>query len=225
MTQELNSKALVFFILLLFGVSMEAAASNNSKVISEKEICSIISQHLKIPTSQIDSKKNFAAIGADDLDLVEIIMTVEDAYGIEINDAALSKNSGTKQSEHLVNHLTINAFITVAATSKKQPPFTNSDNKTETEPIVGTYIELSAIMLPKGHVIVFIPSLAAILMNLENQKGNPLTKEEVFNIRDKSVVVALPNTVAINMVKNRGYDDINPRKCWLEWQHLRNTEQ
>ena len=70
-------------------------------------------------------------------------------------------------------------------------------------------------------VAVFVPSLAGILADAERKKGAPLTESEVMNVRDTSTVVMVRRTVADEMVKNRGYRDINPENAWTEWQKVR----
>ena len=70
-------------------------------------------------------------------------------------------------------------------------------------------------------VVVFVPSLADILADAERKKGAPLTESEVMNVRDTSTVVMVRRTVADEMVKNRGYRDINPENAWTEWQKVR----
>jgi hypothetical protein len=61
----------------------------------------------------------------------------------------------------------------------------------------------------------------SILLRRENDKGSPLTEEEVLAIRDQSIAVMLPSTAAVEVCDKRGYDDINPEKCWSEWQQIR----
>ena len=70
---------------------------------------------------------------------------------------------------------------------------------------------------------VFIPSLSAILLHREQEKGSPLTEAEVIGIRDEATVVMLPKAQADKMDESRGYADINPELCWLQWRLLRLT--
>jgi hypothetical protein len=69
-------------------------------------------------------------------------------------------------------------------------------------------------------VLVFIPSLAALLTRAEQLKGKPLTKREVEAIRDQANVVATPRDVAEDLAKTRGYDDVDPENVWNEWRKL-----
>lgn len=62
-----------------------------------------------------------------------------------------------------------------------------------------------------------IPALSALLLNLEKQKGAPLTQEEVIGARDKAVCMMLPLSMKTQMDEERGYRDIDPENVWEEW--------
>jgi hypothetical protein len=70
-------------------------------------------------------------------------------------------------------------------------------------------------------VPVFIPSLVSVLMHLELNKGRPLTEQEVMAIRDQSNTVLLHRSEALRLAERRGYDDLDPRRCWETWQQAR----
>jgi hypothetical protein len=70
-------------------------------------------------------------------------------------------------------------------------------------------------------VLVFIPSLVAMLLREEELKGSALSKNEVLKIRDKSETMTVPLSVAKNMEEERGYTDIEAENCWIEWNDLR----
>lgn len=70
-------------------------------------------------------------------------------------------------------------------------------------------------------VFVFMPSLVATLLNRERAKGSALTEAEVLAIRDGAQVVASPPDVALKVEEGRGYKDIDPERCWEEWQQAR----
>jgi hypothetical protein len=64
---------------------------------------------------------------------------------------------------------------------------------------------------------VFMPSLVSVLLRHEQEKGAPLTEEEVFSIRDNATAVLIPESAVIPIVDARGYDDIDPEHCWEQW--------
>ena len=70
-------------------------------------------------------------------------------------------------------------------------------------------------------VIVAIPPLVVLIKQLEKIKGSPLSQEEVETIRDNAVCMRLPQSVARQMAKTRGYEDIDPANVWVEWQAVR----
>jgi hypothetical protein len=70
-------------------------------------------------------------------------------------------------------------------------------------------------------VIVFIPALAPLLLRAEQLKGAPLTEDKVIRIRDRASCVTMRQEEADKLEESRGYRDIDPEKCWAEWQALR----
>ena len=74
---------------------------------------------------------------------------------------------------------------------------------------------------PELLTIWFIPSLVAVLLRAENDKGSPLTEFEVNSIRDKSSAVMTPSIQIPTLVKERGYEDIDADHAWTEWQRVR----
>jgi hypothetical protein len=70
-------------------------------------------------------------------------------------------------------------------------------------------------------VLVFVPSLAALLLRAEEKKGSRLTREEVEALRDGATVVAVPPAVARAMEEERGYRDAQADRCWDDWLVLR----
>ncbi|HCU0778578.1 TPA: hypothetical protein OUJ36_001535 [Enterobacter hormaechei] len=65
--------------------------------------------------------------------------------------------------------------------------------------------------------IVFIPALVAGLLSKEREIGRELTQQEVESIRDSATAVRVPVDVAKEMIKERGYLDIDPEDVWEEW--------
>ena len=72
-------------------------------------------------------------------------------------------------------------------------------------------------------LIVPVPSLVAVLLHHEEQKGAPLTENEVLEIRDKAECIAMPSDVAAQVAASRGYDDIRPEHAWEDWNAIRPT--
>ena len=70
-------------------------------------------------------------------------------------------------------------------------------------------------------ILCITPSLVAILLHAEREKGSPLTEAEVLEMRDKAPCIALPRDEAMAVAEARGYDDIDAENCWEEWQEAR----
>lgn len=66
-----------------------------------------------------------------------------------------------------------------------------------------------------------VPALIALLLNREEEKGSPLTEEEVLDIRDNAACIMLPLSEAVKMEESRGYPDVHPQYVWKEWQQAR----
>ncbi|WP_029568909.1 hypothetical protein [Pantoea ananatis] len=65
--------------------------------------------------------------------------------------------------------------------------------------------------------LLFIPSLISLLVYKAEEKGSPLTEEEVLGIRDNATAIVTDAEGALAMAERRGYQDIDPENCWTEW--------
>ena len=68
---------------------------------------------------------------------------------------------------------------------------------------------------------VFVPPLVTILQKKEKDKGAPLTREEVLDIRNNATMILIKASEATKMARSRGYDDIDPDKTWEQWVKMR----
>lgn len=64
---------------------------------------------------------------------------------------------------------------------------------------------------------MFIPALVVVLLSKERETGRELTQQEVESIRDSATAIRVPVDVAKEMIKERGYLDIDPEDVWEEW--------
>ena len=72
-------------------------------------------------------------------------------------------------------------------------------------------------------ILYFVPSLVATLLNREKSIGRPLTETEVLAIRDGCPCIAMRPEEARRVTEARGYDDIDPERCWEVWQEVRES--
>ena len=66
--------------------------------------------------------------------------------------------------------------------------------------------------------IVFIPALIVVLIDKEQDIGRELTRDEVEAIGDGATAIRLPAEAAEDIIRERGYRDIDPDMVWREWQ-------
>lgn len=70
-------------------------------------------------------------------------------------------------------------------------------------------------------VPVAIPPLIVILKHSEEEKGSPLTEDEVLRIRDSAVCLDMPLSMKLAAAESRGYDDLDLEHAWEQWQEVR----
>ena len=57
-----------------------------------EKIIELLAEHLGMDVSEINENTTFEDLGADSLDVVEIMMEMEDEFGIEIKPAEVGKS-------------------------------------------------------------------------------------------------------------------------------------
>ena len=72
----------------------------------EARVKKIIAEQLGVEESQVTSEKSFVAdLGADSLDTVELVMALEDEFGIEIPDEDAEKITRVREAvEYIESH-------------------------------------------------------------------------------------------------------------------------
>ena len=85
--------------LLLCGCGSQPTQQTVDRVRSE------VAAILKKDSAQIDVTKPLVAQGADELDIVEIVMAVEEAFEVEIPDSAVGENIGEASATLTVRKL------------------------------------------------------------------------------------------------------------------------
>lgn len=88
----------------------------------------------------------------------------------------------------------------------------------------GPYGEFVGRDLPDGLVLVFMPSLVALLDQAEQLTGAPLTENQVIRVRDAALVVVTQPDPAAAVEQERGYADVDPTRPWESWQALRENK-
>ncbi len=86
MNRRIFHTVFVVALLLFAGCGSQPAQQTIERVRSE------VGAILKKDSAEIDVSKPLAAQGADELDIVEIVMAVEEAFKVEIPDSAIGKD-------------------------------------------------------------------------------------------------------------------------------------
>lgn len=68
-----------------------------------QKVFTIISEKLSMPKENIKAEAAFKDLGADSLDVVEIIMSFEEVFGIEIKDEEAEKIKTVGQAIDLIH--------------------------------------------------------------------------------------------------------------------------
>ena len=76
-------------------------------------------------------------------------------------------------------------------------------------------------MTEEDLVIEFTPPLVALLLAAERAKGSPLTEDEAIDVRDNATCIRLRRSTSEAMAAERGYVDLDPERCFEEWQVVR----
>jgi acyl carrier protein len=68
-----------------------------------EKVSSIVADQLCLEASQVHPDANFSSeLGADSLDVVELVMALEEAFGIEIPDEAASEISTVQEAVNYI---------------------------------------------------------------------------------------------------------------------------
>lgn len=70
---------------------------------TEQKVVAIIAEKLNIPAAKVTLASTFKDLGADSLDIVEIIMGFEESFGIEIQDQDAEKIKTVGQAIDLIH--------------------------------------------------------------------------------------------------------------------------
>ena len=70
---------------------------------TQQKVASIIAEKLSIPASNVSEGATFKDLGADSLDIVEMVMSFEETFGIEIKDEDAEKIKTVGQAVDLIH--------------------------------------------------------------------------------------------------------------------------
>jgi len=112
--------AIAVFCALLLGCGSAATyEARTSAKRTAQDVRTIIAKQLDRSPGSIHPDATFAQLGADDLDLVEIVLEVEDTLGIAIDDEKLTTAAGADDPDQLPVRLTVAEFERVVNESAR----------------------------------------------------------------------------------------------------------
>lgn len=74
-----------------------------SKEDTLQKVVTIISEKLNMPKENVKTEASFQDLGADSLDIVEMIMSFEEMFGIEIKDEDAEKIKTVHEAVELIH--------------------------------------------------------------------------------------------------------------------------
>ena len=86
---------------------------------AENAVILVLATQLGKNAGEIDPSRSLKDLGADELDLVEAVMELEEKLDITIADEALDKASGYSKVEDLVSGLTVEKFAAVVSEARR----------------------------------------------------------------------------------------------------------
>ncbi|XP_054785799.1 acyl carrier protein 1, chloroplastic-like [Prosopis cineraria] len=70
------------------------------------KVCAIVKKQLALPEgSTVDGESKFAALGADSLDTVEIVMGLEEEFGISVEEESAQKITTVQEAADMIENL------------------------------------------------------------------------------------------------------------------------
>jgi len=77
----------------------------------------IVAEHLGVQQDDVASTKTLAALGADELDVVEIIMQLEDEFQVLITDEAIEREAGSTEISDFAEALRVSSLENLVRTA------------------------------------------------------------------------------------------------------------
>lgn len=167
----------------------------------------IVARQLGLRQEDIKPDSTFAALGADDLDVVEIVMATEEALDITIPDEALGPIKAPPGTPPLPARLTVGGFVTTVSQAPKakfsSPKLDEPHDGTLRHAQIGPYQDLSQLPNPRGYELVFVPELSTLETAAAQKLGQKLTEPERVALKNKAIVMAMPPADAAKFKEQR----------------------
>ncbi|KAB1734267.1 acyl carrier protein [Klebsiella pneumoniae] len=103
---SLPAKAKSFGALTLSNAPLRFRVSCAAKPETVEKVCEIVKKQLALPaTTEVSGDSKFAALGADSLDTVEIVMGLEEEFGISVEEESAQTIATVQDAADLIEKL------------------------------------------------------------------------------------------------------------------------
>jgi acyl carrier protein len=99
--------------------SQAPATNRTGRSTTEAEVCGVVADVLGVKAEEVSPDMTFAELHADELDVVEIIMELEDKYETAISDEALEREAGGSQLADLTKTLKVSSLIKLVTEARE----------------------------------------------------------------------------------------------------------
>ena len=123
-----GSQRTIFGVVLVSGLATalgcsSATSTNPAPSVSSDpvlaKVCEITSEQMGVNASRVTGETSLADLGADELDVVELVMELEDEFKITIPDEAITTISGSEKWEPAAKKLTMAKLAEIVRGAKK----------------------------------------------------------------------------------------------------------
>ncbi|KAL5704245.1 hypothetical protein ACHQM5_022697 [Ranunculus cassubicifolius] len=103
---SLSAQRIKFSSLKMQPVSLRSRISCAAKPETVDKVCEIVRKQLALPAdSTVNGESKFASLGADSLDTVEIVMGLEDAFGINVEEESAQSIATVQDAADMIEEL------------------------------------------------------------------------------------------------------------------------
>jgi acyl carrier protein len=191
-------------------------------------VCKLTAGLFGVDRSQVNANTSLGDLGADELDFVELVMDLEEHFAVTIPDTTAEEMVGKDWKSGMKN-VTVARLASIVDNRRRFPAA-----QRERGPEQRDEVEAKSFSAQDGsssddeasakQVKVFLNPLVMLLAGAEKQKGRPLTRDEVLEIRDHAEFVMMSPEQAQKFYgaldEQVSVHRIDPDRVWEEWHEI-----